>query len=85
MERRHWLDDERHVKQLWRGFLATLVLTVIAGWFVDLHPHFEVEALFGFYAAYGLLTCVAMIVAAKLLGLALKRDDRYYGDGNSNE
>lgn len=74
----HWLDDPRNVKKLWRGFLAVLVLTVAAELFVSLHPHFEVEGLFGFHAAYGLVTCLLMIVAAKALGLLLKRPDSYY-------
>lgn len=74
----HWLDDPRHVKQLWRGFLLVLALTVLAGAFVDLHPHFEFERWLGFNAAYGFLTCLAMIVGAKGLGIFLKRPDSHY-------
>lgn len=76
--RTHWLDDQRNVKKLWRGFLAILALTVIAGFFVDLHPHFEIESWFGFNAAYGFITCLLMIVGAKALGLILKKPDSYY-------
>ena len=36
------------------------------------------ESWFGFNAWYGFGTCVAMVVAAKLLGTFLKRNDRYY-------
>jgi hypothetical protein len=57
-----------------------LALTVMAGAFVDLHPHFEIERWFGFNAAYGFLTCLLMIVGAKALGLFLKRPDDYYAD-----
>jgi UDP-N-acetylmuramyl pentapeptide phosphotransferase/UDP-N-acetylglucosamine-1-phosphate transferase len=74
----HWLDDQRNVRKLWRGFLAVLALTVIAGAFVDLHPHFEIESWFGFNAAYGFITCLLMIVGAKALGLFLKKPDTYY-------
>lgn len=76
----HWLDEPRNVRRLWRGFLAVLVLTVLAGLVVPLHPHFGVDALFGFHAAYGFLACAAMIVAAKLLGVLLKRPDTYYDE-----
>jgi len=38
-----------------------------------------VDASFGFYAWYGLLTCMAMVLAAKALGVWLKRRDDYYG------
>jgi len=74
----HWLDSPKNVRLLWRGFLVVLALTVAAEAVVVLHPHFEVDALFGFHAAYGFLACAAMIAVAKLLGLALKRPDDYY-------
>lgn len=76
--REHWLDHPRNVRKLWRGFLVVLALTVVAGFFVDLHPHFEIERWFGFNAAYGFVTCLLMIVGAKALGLLLKRSDSFY-------
>ncbi len=74
----HWLDDPRNVKRLWRGFLVVLALTVLAGLVVPMHPHFAIEALFGFSAWFGFLACAAMIVVAKGLALLLKRPDSYY-------
>ncbi len=82
MNDRHWLDEPRNVRLLWRLFLVVLALTVLAEAFVDLHPHFTIERLFGFHAWYGLLACAAMIVIAKALGVLLKRPDTYY-DGES--
>jgi hypothetical protein len=81
----HWLDDPRNVKKLWRGFLLVLVLTVAAQALVSLHPHFDVESVFGFNAWFGFGACAAMIVAAKLLALLLKRPDTYYGDGRKRD
>lgn len=83
--REHWLDDQRNVIKLWRGFLIVLALTVLAGAVIDLHPHFEVERWFGFNAAYGFVTCLLMIVGAKGLGLLLKRSDRYYAGDERDE
>jgi predicted anti-sigma-YlaC factor YlaD len=80
--RSHWLDEPRNVKRLWRGFLVLLVLTVLTEFAVVLHPYFEVEAIFGFYATFGFLACAVMIVAAKVLGLVLKRPDTYYRADN---
>jgi len=54
------------------------VLTVLAEFVVNLHPHFAIERIFGFGAWYGFGACAALIVLAKLLGLILKRPDRYY-------
>ena len=78
-DRRHWLDDPAHVKLLWRGFLVVLALTVLAELFVQLHPHFEIESVFGFSAWFGFGACAAMIAVAKGLALVLKRPDTYYG------
>lgn len=76
--RSHWLDQPRNVKRLWRGFLALLALTLVAELFITLHPHFEIESLPAFHAAYGFIACAAMIVLAKALGALLKRADTYY-------
>jgi len=78
MLRTHWLDQPSNLRWLWRLFLAALIATVFIEPFVGLHPHFEVENLFGFYAWFGLLSCIAMIVVSKGLALLLKRPDRYY-------
>lgn len=80
--KKHWLDEPQNVKKVWRIFLAILALTVIAEIGVHLHPHFEVEGIFGFHAAYGFITCALMIIVAKGLGLILKRQDTYYGADN---
>jgi len=79
-DKKHWLDEPRNVKLLWRGFLVVLALTVVAELFVPQHPHFEIESWFGFAAWFGFGACVLMIVVAKALALLLKRRDSYYAD-----
>lgn len=78
-EKPHWLDQPGNVKLLWRGFLFVLLLTVLAEFWIPMHPHFAIESLFGFNAWYGFLVCALMIVVAKGLALVLKRPDTYYG------
>lgn len=80
MDPKHWLDDPRHVRLLWRAFIGVLALTVLAEPFVSLHAAFAVESLFGFNAWFGFLSCIAMIVVARALALWLKRPDTYYDD-----
>lgn len=79
-EPNHWLDKPRNIKRLWYGFLAVLALTVLAELLVSLHPHFEIESVFGFGAWFGFLACAAMIAIAKALALVLRRRDTYYGE-----
>ena len=76
--KQHWLDKPTNIKLLWRIFLAVLALTIIAELFVPLKPHFAIEALPAFHAAYGFLACVAMILGAKAIGFFLKRPETYY-------
>jgi hypothetical protein len=78
----HWLEQPRNIRLLWRGFIVVLVLTVLAQLLVDLHPHFEIEAVFGFNAWFGFGVCAAMILFAKALALLLKRPDDHYGPGD---
>lgn len=81
-DKSHWLDQPDNVKLLWRIFIAVLVLTVLAGFLVDSHPHFEIESIFGFSAWFGFFGCIVMIVFAKALALLLKRYDTYYGQND---
>ncbi|KPK09155.1 MAG: hypothetical protein AMJ64_01340 [Betaproteobacteria bacterium SG8_39] len=74
----HWLARASTIRLLWRVFIVVLAVTVLAEFAVDLHPHFAIEGVFGFGAWYGFLACAALIVAAKALGVLLKRPDRYY-------
>ena len=58
------------MKLLWRVFLGVLVLTVLIEALIPLHPHFDIESVFGFYAWFGFIACAVMIVVAKALGTA---------------
>ena len=81
----HWLENPANIKTLWRIFLGVLALTVVAELFVSLHPVFAIEGLFGFHAAYGYITCVVMILVAKVLSLLIKRPDTYYAEDEADE
>ena len=79
-EMKHWLLRARTIRLLWIGFIVVLSALALAD--VLLHPHalFGIDGTFSFYSWYGLLTCTAMVLFAKALGLLLKRSDTYYDD-----
>ena len=77
-QNKHWLLRKDNIRKLWIIFIAILAMTVIAGLFVHQHQSFGIEDSFGFFAWYGFVSCVGMIVFAKLLGLFLKRPEDYY-------
>lgn len=75
----HWLTRPETIRRLWVAFVAILALTVAADFFVDHHGVFGIDGTIGFYAWYGFLACVALVVGSKGLGTFLKRRDDYYG------
>ena len=70
------------VRGLWLGFGAVLAGLVLGDLLIHAHPGFGIDGTFGFYAWYGLGTCVAMVLFAKGLGVFLKRPDTWYGEGS---
>lgn len=80
-ETRHWLTRPETIRRLWWMFAAVLALTVIAQLAVHIHAHFGADGWFGFYALFGFISCVAMVVFARLLGRLLKRPEDYYEGG----
>lgn len=69
---------EKSIRRLWLGFGIVLAATVLAEFWIPHEPHFEIERLFAYSALYGFLSCAAMILAAKALGVLLKRPETYY-------
>jgi len=74
----HWLVQPKSITRLWGVFIVVLALCVAAGFFVHQHAYFGLDGTFGFYAWYGLFTCIFMIVVAKVIGILIKRPDNYY-------
>jgi len=77
---KHWLLRAKTIRLLWVGFIVVLAMLVMADLFLHPHPVVGIDATFGFYAWYGLLTCVAMVLLAKALGMLLKKPDTYYDE-----
>tara|TARA_B100002003_G_C13995223_1_gene480704 strand:- start:256 stop:507 length:252 start_codon:yes stop_codon:yes gene_type:complete len=76
----HWLVRPNTIKLLWRVGFGILGLLVLADFVVHPHAVFGIEASFGFFSWYGLLTCFGMILFSKFLSIFLKRKDTYYDD-----
>ena len=60
----HWLEKPSTVRALWIIQIVVLALLVLIDiTMVEHHPHFEADKSIGFYAWYGFVTCVVMVVA----------------------
>jgi len=77
-ERKRWLDDPQNVTRLYRGAWGLGLLLVVLDWVVERHEDLHAAAAFAFYALYGFVACVILVLAAKALRRVLKRPEDYY-------
>lgn len=84
-EQKHWFYRKENLPKLWMIQIGILVLAVLPEFFIKHEEHlpgsgFTMDTTFGFFALYGFLTCAAMVICAKFLGIFLKRKDDYYDE-----
>jgi hypothetical protein len=77
-ERDHWLDHPRNVTKLYRSLWGLGGLLALADLVVHRHAEAGFDGWFGYYAGYGFVACVALVLAAKLLRRAVMRPEDYY-------
>jgi len=77
-ERRHLFDDGRNVRYLLWGLYVACGIAVAADFVVERHVDHPWEAVFGFYAIYGFIACVVLVLVATQLRKVLMRRDDYY-------
>ena len=77
---KHWLLRSQTIRRLWWIGGAILALVAVGDLGVHGHAGFGIDGSFAFYAWFGLVSCVAMVLLAKALGVFLKRRDDYYDE-----
>ena len=77
-EKTYWLDRPENVRKLYLGLWVFGLAWVIPDLFLHKHEDVEFAATIGFYAAYGFVACVALVLAAKGLRRLLMRPEDYY-------
>ena len=77
-ERQHIFDKPENVRRLlWLLYLACALL-LAADLFIHRHVVHAWESLWGFYAFYGFIACISLVLLAKQLRKILKRPEDYY-------
>ena len=72
-------DNPKNVKILLRCFYCSLLVLLIIEFFLHKHPYFAWEGWPEFYAVYGFVACVVLVVVAKyILRPLVKRREDYY-------
>lgn len=78
-EKKYLFDNPGNVKLLFVSFYLSLLILLVIDFFIYKHPHFPWEKWPGFYATYGFVACVVLVVAAKyILRPLVKRREDYY-------
>ena len=76
--KKYWLDEPRNGRKVIGAVFVVCALLFISDAFYHKHSHFAVEDWFGFYAIFGFVMCVLLVLAAKLMRVFLMRDEEYY-------
>lgn len=76
--KKHLFDEPRNVRRVIRGLLV--VCAVLFGLDLIIHRHVEHpwEAMIGFYAVYGFVGCVVLVLLAKVLRRIVMRSEDFY-------
>jgi hypothetical protein len=80
MEKKHLFDDRRNVKRLLAVFFGACVLLLLSEFFLDKsHSLFAWERWPEFYAVYGFVGCVLLVLVSKyvLRPLVMRDEDHY--------
>jgi len=73
-------DKPKKLKMFLGVFYAALGMLVVIDFFVPKHPYFPWESYPSFYAVYGFIACVILVLVAKYaLRSCVMRDEDYYG------
>ncbi len=78
-EKKHIFDNKKNVNRVLYGLFCSLVLLLALEPFIHKHPYFAWEKWFGFYAIYGFVACMLLVLVAKyILRPLVKREEDYY-------
>jgi len=72
------LDDPVTVKWILRVFYLICALLFVLDFVIHRHVSHDMEGIPGFYALYGFVGCVVLVMVARWMRVFLMRDEDYY-------
>jgi hypothetical protein len=79
-EKTHIFDRQENVDRLLRVFYVICILLALADFLVHRHIGFDWEKIPAFYALYGFVACVLLVLIAKQMRKILMRKEDYYDE-----
>jgi hypothetical protein len=77
-EKPYWLDAPENVRRIVYALYALSALFALIDLVVPRESQFPFEAWPGFFAGFGFLACVVLVLAAKAMRRLLMRREHYY-------
>jgi hypothetical protein len=77
-EKPGWFDRPENVNKLWHGLLIVCGALVVSELFYAHQPHFAIERIPAFFAIFGFVAFVLIVLAGKALRNVIMRDETYY-------
>lgn len=77
-EKHGWFDERKNIVRFLQGFFVFLGLLIVIDFFIPKHADFYWEETPAFFAAFGYISCVALIYVARGIRILIKRDEDYY-------
>lgn len=85
-DKEHIFDNPKNIKRvLYLLYASCAVLIGLELFVIDRHTEHALEPLWGFYAIYGFVGCVALVLIAKWMRTFLMRAEDYYDGDQSKE
>ena len=79
-EPKRWLDYPQNVRKVYFSVWVVCALLLGLELLIEKHVETDVEHWFGFHGFFGLIACVALVLAAKQLRRVISRPENYYDD-----
>jgi drug/metabolite transporter (DMT)-like permease len=77
-QKKHLFDNPRNVSLMVRGLYLVCIVLILLDFIVHRHISIEWESFPGFYALFGFIACVAIVLISILLRKTLRRREDYY-------
>ena len=77
-EKSYLFDNPKNVKRVLYFLYGSCMLLFALDFVIHRHTSHSWESLWGFYAIYGFVSCVVLVIVAKWMRTLLMRPENYY-------
>ena len=79
-QKEYFFDKPKNIKHVLWGFYVICIILVIADFVVHRHISLSWENIPAFYAIYGFIACVVLVVIANEMRKVIMRKEDYYDE-----